>query len=162
MAVLKPLRVRAYCPKCKAATELEGKTLAGPWECPCGEKRVLPGPYGDGAEPSSGAPRPVVRCAYCGCGELYIEKDFNQGLGCLIMLAAPVIPFFLPWPYGKGLLASVLALAAIDFILYYAVVPFRSVCYACCAEHRGGAPNPGHEPYELTKAELFQEKISRI
>ena len=149
----KPLRVRAYCPRCRAATDLEGEGLCGSWRCPCGETRDLPGP---GA--ASGPPDGVARCAFCGCAHLYIEKDFHQGLGCVIMAAAPVLPWFLPMAYGKGLLVSVLSLAAIDFVLYYTVVPFRTVCYNCCAEHRGGALNPEHKPYDLSTAELFQHR----
>mgnify|MGYP001581765640 CR=1 FL=1 len=71
------------------------------------------------------------------------------------MALAPVIPIFLPFVYGKGLLISVLGLAAVDYILYYGVVPFRTVCYRCLAEHRGGPLNPGHLPHDLSTAELF-------
>lgn len=155
MASPRPLRVRAYCPRCWGACDLAGDRLRGPWSCDCGETRELAGPS-DLADAEAGR---VRRCAFCGCESLYIEKDFHQGLGCLLMVALPAgLAPLLPWPLGISLPVVLLAVTAVDACLYYAVVPFRTVCYHCCAEHRGGALNPAHAPYDLSTAELFQRR----
>lgn len=155
MGALRPLRVRAYCPRCLAASDLGGESLRGAWRCACGEGRELADPVG----PAGAASGTVQRCAFCGCEHLYVEKDFHQGLGCLLMIVLPAgVTPLLPWPLGISLPIVLLAVTAIDAVLYYAIVPFRTVCYTCCAEHRGGTLNPAHKPYDLTTAELFRKR----
>ena len=36
-------------------------------------------------------------CPICGCKDLYKKKDFNQAIGCLIILIGAI---FVPWTNG--------------------------------------------------------------
>jgi hypothetical protein len=46
--------------------------------------------------------------------------------------------------------------------LLYLVVGDVLVCYRCGAQHRGVAPSPAHQPFDLGIAERYrQERIRR-
>ena len=68
-------------------------------------------------------------CPICGCRQFYLQKDFNQALGCLIMLTGIVL---VPWTYGL----SLPFFALIDWV-FYKRIPFIAVCYKCLTEFHG-------------------------
>ena len=70
-------------------------------------------------------------CVVCQCRQFYTQKDFNQALGCLIMILGIVL---VPWTYGLSLPFFWL----IDFIMHRKVAPM-AVCYQCGCEFRGFA-----------------------
>ena len=65
-------------------------------------------------------------CPACQCSQFYISKDFNQALGCLIMLLGIVL---VPWTYG----VSLPIFALIDWLLFKRVKSMV-VCYRCASE----------------------------
>ena len=69
------------------------------------------------------------KCPVCGCTQFYLQKDFNQALGCLVMLLGIVL---VPLTYGL----SMVIFAGIDWILFRRV-PTMVVCYRCGGEFRG-------------------------
>ena len=69
------------------------------------------------------------RCPVCEARQFYIQKDFNQALGCAVMLVGIVL---VPWTYGL----SLPVFAAVDWILHKKV-PTLVVCYQCLSEFRG-------------------------
>lgn len=87
--------------------------------CPhCGEERVQLSSFN----------RDFSRCPYCLSRQFYRRKDFNQVLGCLVVLLGAVL---VPFTYGLSLPVLIL----VDFILY-SRVPDVAVCYRCGAEFR--------------------------
>lgn len=88
-------------------------------------------------------------CPFCQSKQFYRRKDFNQVLGCtLIVIGAALVPF----TYGLSLPVLVL----IDWLLYRRVTDM-AVCYSCGAEYRG----IGHIPERITgfdhhTAELYE------
>jgi hypothetical protein len=76
----------------------------------------------------------VDRCPVCLCRQFYAQKDFNQALGCLIMLAGIIL---VPFTYGL----SLPVFALIDWALYRRI-PSMVVCYRCHSEFRGIVPPP--------------------
>ena len=74
-------------------------------------------------------------CPICGGTQFWTQKDFNQLLGCSIMLVGIVL---VPWSYGL----SLPAFAGIDWLLYRKVTTM-AVCYKCASEFRG-FEIPGH------------------
>ena len=68
-------------------------------------------------------------CLFCQCRQFYLQKDFNQALGCLVMLTGIIL---VPWTYGL----SLPFVAFVDW-LFYKRVPTLVVCYRCGAEFRG-------------------------
>jgi hypothetical protein len=69
------------------------------------------------------------KCPACGCRQFYLSKDFNQLLGCLIMLTGIVL---VPWTYGL----SLPVFALVDWILHKRVAALLN-CYRCGLEFHG-------------------------
>ncbi len=90
----------------------------------------------------------VDRCAMCGCGHLYLEKDFNGYVGFAVILAAIVVSGLL-WSRHVYLSVGVLGLAALVDLVFHRLCKERTVCYRCVARYRATAPNPEHGRYEL-------------
>ena len=74
-------------------------------------------------------------CSVCQCKQFYIQKDFNQFIGCLVMLIGIIL---VPKSYGL----SLPVFALIDWLLYRKVKTMV-ICYKCGAEYRG-IPSPEH------------------
>ncbi len=119
--------------------------------CPTCESRLAR----DAGEPSRpceecGAPTPVTappegaiidRCAACGHGELYFQKDFNRTTGVALVVVGAI---FVPWTWGL----SLLGVTILDYIVWR-LVKDVIVCYRCQAVHRGYPANPALKPFDL-------------
>jgi len=68
-------------------------------------------------------------CPICQCRQFYTSKDFNQFLGCLIMLIGIVL---VPFTYGL----SLPVFALFDWILHKRLATIIN-CYKCGGEFRG-------------------------
>jgi len=68
-------------------------------------------------------------CPFCKCRQFYVQKDFNQAAGCLIMLFGIIL---VPLTYG----ISLPVFALVDWFLFRRV-PTIAVCYRCGCEFRG-------------------------
>lgn len=86
-------------------------------------------------------------CPLCQKKDFYIQRDFPQEAGCLVVLVGAV---FVPWTYGL----SLAVVAVLDFILYKSL-PNISVCYHCLAKIRGTQANPKHQPFDHHLFESF-------
>lgn len=67
-------------------------------------------------------------CPLCQCNQFYTQKDFNRGLGCLIMLVGIIL---VPFTYGL----SLPVFFGFDWLLQKRI-PTMVVCYRCGAEFR--------------------------
>ena len=145
------MRARYYCPDCLTFREhLEGDS--GPFTCAkCGrayEARL----------PESLGPAGVERCGFCGNRAFFLQKDFDQRLGCLFMALSLGLALFVGWKFGwvwftPALLASVV----VDWIVAARVRPV-TICYRCDAEYRNVALHPRHRGYDPHVAERYAEK----
>ena len=68
-------------------------------------------------------------CPACGCRQFYTSKDFNQALGCGIMLVGIIL---VPWTYGL----SLPVFALVDWLIHKNI-PNLINCYKCGSEFRG-------------------------
>ncbi|MDP6339114.1 MAG: hypothetical protein QF842_02160 [Candidatus Marinimicrobia bacterium] len=87
-------------------------------------------------------------CPVCGCKHLYRKKDFNQAVGCIIILIGALL---VPWTYGISLL--VLALA--DYLLYRRVKDSVE-CYKCKSEYINVVVQDSIKPFDHHTAELYE------
>jgi hypothetical protein len=94
--------------------------------------------------------RPVKRCAVCGDTNFFIQKDFNQKLGCAIVAVGAIL---VPWTYGLSLAVC----AAIDALLYM-WLPMVTVCYICSSRYRGIPLDPEHAKYDLVTAQTYEAR----
>jgi len=97
----------------------------------------------------AGDPPTVARCAACGNGLLYVQRDFNQKVGLAVVVVGAVLAPFTPF------YSSLIVAALVDAGLY-ALLPEITVCYRCHAHFRGFARNPAHEAFDLHLAEQYE------
>jgi hypothetical protein len=146
------LRARYYCPDCLEKRELGEPLSAGDSACArCGRPyEVRP----DGVLGPAG----VTRCLFCGNRAFFVQKDFDQRLGCLLMAVSLAVALFVGWRFGwiwftPALLASVV----VDWIVATRIGAV-TICYRCDAEYRDVPLNPRHRAYDPHVAERYAEK----
>lgn len=102
-------------------------------------------------------------CAWCGTDDLYLQKDFPQGLGLAIVIVGFAISTVF-WYYEMPIPAYVVLLASalLDMILYYRV-PDVTICYRCLGQYRGAGSNPGERfrPFDLAIGERYRQERLR-
>jgi len=145
------MRATYYCPECLTARE-HGEAESGELSCAkCGRA------YSFHPDPSA-AVGPVERCAFCGNRAFFLQKDFDQRLGCLIMGASLALALFVGWRFGWIWFTPVLlATVLIDWVVAARIRPV-TICYRCDAEYRSVAIHPRHRPYDPHVAERYAEK----
>ena len=79
------------------------------------------------------------QCPICQGRQFYLSKDFNQFLGCLVVILGII---FVPWTYGL----SLPFFALIDWLLYKKV-PAIVCCYKCGSEFRGFSIPSAFKPF---------------
>jgi hypothetical protein len=106
----------------------------------------------------------LLACPRCATTDLYVQKDFPQGLGLSIVIVGFVIStvfWYLERPVVTYLV--LLASALLDLILYYRV-PEVTICYRCLSQVRGAGSNPEGRirPFDLAIGERFRQERIRI
>jgi hypothetical protein len=145
------MRARFYCPECLAHAEHDASASGEPACVSCGHAYSVDAPGALG-------PDGVERCAFCGNRTFFLQKDFDQRLGCLIMAVSLAAALFVGWRFGwiwftPALLVSVV----VDWIVAARIRPV-TICYRCDAEYRDVPVNPKHQGYDPHLAERFAEK----
>jgi len=103
-------------------------------------------------------PEGVERCAFCGNRAFFLQKDFDQRLGCLFMAVSLALALFAGWKYGWIWFTPVLlATVVVDWIVAARVRPV-TICYRCDAEYRDVPINPRHRGYDPHVAERYAAK----
>ena len=149
------MNVTFACPNCEQTARAEFDERSSALACShCTEQRKIP----NGAVTAEG----ISRCLVCPSEELYLRKDFPQGLGVSIVvigLAASCIPWYFHNWYGT--FAILFATALIDVVLYV-VMGDMLQCYRCHAQYRG-APGPGtHGDFSLETHEKHRQQLARL
>ncbi len=145
------MRARHYCPDCLTSRDhVAGES--GEFACAKCGRRYEVKPAGDPG------PSGVERCAFCGNRAFFLQKDFDQRLGCLFLALSLGLALFVGWKLGwiwftPALLATVL----VDWIVAARVRPV-TICYRCDAEYRDVAVNPRHRGYDPHVAERYAER----
>ena len=144
------MRARFYCADCMTSRE-HGEADSGDFACgKCGRAYR--------AEPSGAAgPEGLERCVFCGNRVFFLQKDFDQRLGCLIMAVSLAAALFVGWKFGWIWFTPVLlATVVVDWIVAAKVRPV-TICYQCDAEYRDLPVHPLHKCYDPHVAERYAE-----
>ncbi len=145
------MEITSYCETCLAATRFDPKSAPAELACgKCDARRPV------SMTESIRASNVVDRCVLCGCGHLYIEKDFNGYVGFAIIVAA-IVASGIAWARNVYVSVGILGAAALVDLVFWTFSRERAVCYKCVARYRGAAPNPLHERYELGMAGRFAD-----
>ena len=128
--------------------------------CPACGREAIGGLDGRGRCRSCGAETPfeltaslrearvVDRCPRCAGDQLYVQRDFNQRAGLVVVIVGAALAPFTPY------YSSLFVAAAIDALLYL-VLPEIAICYRCGTHFRGFRRNPKHEAFDLHIAEQY-------
>lgn len=96
------------------------------------------------------------RCVVCGCRDIFVRKDFPQGLGLGLVLVAAIASVIL---FARNQLVAsivVLALAVVIDALLYRFIGKCLVCYRCRSEFRATPIDESHEPWDLAIGEKYR------
>jgi len=146
------------CPICGAVGHVSPLETAKQAECrQCGTSRPLKADALTMAQ--------VQACPWCMTTDLYIQKDFPQGLGLFIVGVGFAIStvfwyYEMPIPAYLVLVVSIL----LDLVLYH-LVGDVTICYRCLCQLRGGGSNPSgrYRPFDLAVGERYrQERIRAL
>ena len=89
------------------------------------------------------------KCPKCDCKHLYKKKDFNQFLGCLIILVGAV---FVQITYGL----SLVLLFFLDLLLYNRIKDSIE-CYKCKTEYKNVAVPKNFNNFDHHTAEIYEK-----
>jgi hypothetical protein len=147
------VRARYYCPDCLAARDFEGEEAAGVKSCEgCGKVYEMATPA------SSLTDRGLERCAFCGNRAFFLQKDFDQRLGCLLMGISLAIALYVGWQFGWIWFTPVLlASVVVDWIVAARIRPV-TICYRCDAEYRDLPVHPRHKGWDPHVGERYAER----
>ena len=143
------------CPNCGVIGQVLPVEAATEASCPqCGTSRALR------AEAISD--ERLQACPWCMTTDLYIQKDFPQGLGLFVVgvgFAISTVFWYYEMPIPAYLVLIVSAL--LDLLLYHQVGNV-TICYRCLCQLRGVGTNPDgrFRPFDLAVGERYrQERI---
>ena len=148
------MRVSVYCSECFARIE-----LPPPQEAPTGSVSC-PSQHPPVSFSHSEAVRAGLRvdvCSRCSSSALFVQKDFDQRLGCAILALGAAVALGVSWRFGGIWFVPVLlAVAAADLVLARRVAPVV-ICYQCDTEYRGVADSSAARAWDPHVAERFAE-----
>ncbi len=145
------------CSRCDAVQRIEAVESRSGVACTaCGNEKSVSSDAFEGEQ--------LRACGLCSTEDLYIQKDFPQGLGLAIVIAGFVVSSVF-WYYEKPLYtyAILLASALLDMLLFYKM-PNVTICYRCLAQYRGPGANPGgrFHPFDLAVGERYRQERIRV
>jgi hypothetical protein len=144
------------CPNCRAVGAIANIEATPEAACAqCANRRTLrPGAFADDG---------LRSCTWCGSDDLYLQKDFPQGLGLAIVIVGFAISTVF-WYYEMPIPAYIVLLASalLDMVLYYHV-PDVTICYRCHGQYRGkGAKPEGRfRAFDLAIGERYRQERLR-
>lgn len=145
------MRARRYCPSCLETRE-HADTDGGGFSC--GRCSAPYAVHFEGTAPNG----QIERCAFCGNRAFFVQKDFDQRLGCLLMAISLGLALFAGWKFGWIWFTPVLlASVVVDWIVARRIGAV-TICYRCDAEYRDLPLNPRHRSYDPHVAERYAER----
>lgn len=149
------IRARFECPACKIDSSQVGIEPDGTMRCEhCDWTKPV-------VERSLEGER-LFRCPLCGTDEMYVQKDFPERVGLLIVVSGVVIASIFWYNYSWiGAIGTLVVFGVIDWILFHTRKEV-TVCYRCLSQFRDMDVNPEHKAHDLAIGERFrQERIRK-
>ena len=145
------------CPSCHAVGRVRDVEKSAGAACAgCGKAREL--------RPEAVTAEGLRACPWCATEELYVQKDFPQGLGLAIVVAGFAVSTYY-WYHDRPLpaLSVLLVSALVDMALFY-LVPDVTICYRCLSQCRGAGANPGgrFRAFDLAVGERYRQERLRV
>jgi len=152
-----PLEVTFECPKCGQVSHHSPIETAAVVRCRgCGnEREVRSDSFGEEG---------LRKCPLSATEDLYVQKDFPQGLGLAIVIAGFAVSTVF-WYYDRPVPAlGVLLLSALADMALFHIVPDVTICYRCLSQYRGVGSNPEKrfKPFDLAIGERYRQERIRV
>jgi hypothetical protein len=145
------MKIRRYCPRCLRRIDLPEAAAADGACLKCSE------PWTFRPTPAEAGENRIDRCGFCGNRAFFVQRDFDQRIGCAIMAASLAAAVTVGWKFGWIYFTPVLlATVLVDWVISVKVRPV-TICYRCDTEYRAVAENPRHRPYDAHIAERYAE-----
>lgn len=149
------MHVRFACPRCDQTSCAEvpnGATAVGCRQCHA-QLELPSGAFEDGR---------LARCLVCPGTDLFVRKDFPQGLGAAIVVfgfAASCLTWYYYWIYFTF---GILFATALADVVLYVLIGEVVVCYRCGAQYRQLGPAGQHRPFDLVTHERHRQQAARL
>jgi hypothetical protein len=146
------MQIRFHCPTDRCVAIIEYQPLedcSGIIRCPrCGADHKIK------TTDSMQQGKLVDRCAVCGGQEMFVRKDFPQGVGLAIVIVFGIASIYF---FRTNVVISwaILASAVLIDLFIYAFIGRVTTCYACRAEYRGCQIRPEHRGFDLATSEKY-------
>src|SRR5450759_77431 len=148
------MRVSVYCAECLARMELPSPLDAGTGSVSCPSKHP---PVSFSHSEAVKAGSRVDCCSRCSSSALFVQKDFDQRLGCAILAAGAAVSLGVSWRCGGiWFVPALLVVVAADVVLARRVKPVV-ICYQCDTEYREVPDLSAARDYDPHVAERFAE-----
>ena len=144
------------CPNCGAVGHVSPVETSAQAACGhCGMVRAL--------RHEAVATGQLQACPWCMTTDLYIQKDFPQGLGLFIVgvgFAISTVFWYYEMPISAYLVLIVSML--LDLVMYH-VVGDVTICYRCLSQLRGDGTNPDnrYRSFDLASGERYRQERMR-
>ena len=148
------MRVSVYCGACLARLPLPDPAGDEAGSIGCANAHE---PVSYAHSESVRAGRRVDACSRCGATAFFVQRDFDQRVGCAILAGGAALALVVSWRFGGVWFVPVLlAFAAADLVVARRVGAVV-ICYRCDTEYRD-VPEPGtYKPYDPHVAERHAE-----
>ena len=147
------ISAKCECPEWKNMLEAPDFSRATSADCPCGwHSTIAPGAIVD---------QQLVRCPICGTEEMYVQKDFPERVGVLVVVSAVVLATVAWYYYSPTMTFAVLFLFGVADWIFFRTRPEVTICYRCLSQFRGVKENPNHRAFDLGVNERFRQERMR-
>jgi hypothetical protein len=147
------ISAKCECPECNNTLEAPDFARATSADCPCG--------WHSSISPEAIAEGKLIRCPICGTEEMYVQKDFPERVGVLVVVAAVVLAT-IAWAYYSPLWTfGILFLFGVADWIFFRTRPEVTICYRCLSQFRGVRENEAHRAFDLGVNERFRQERMR-
>ncbi|HQQ76969.1 MAG TPA: hypothetical protein PLB01_06410 [Thermoanaerobaculia bacterium] len=150
------MRIAVYCSDCMERLELPPPSDSASGEVSCSSpSRKSSISFSHSPVVISG--EKIDSCSRCKSTAFYVQKDFDQRVGCAVLALGAALALLAAWKLGGVWLVPVLLVfAALDFVLARRVPPVV-ICYRCDTEYRDVPDAGSYKPYDPHVAERDAE-----
>jgi hypothetical protein len=142
------MRARRYCPHCLTIREHGMADARTYWCGKCGDTYAA---RFDGFTPAGS----IARCAFCWNSAFFVQRDFDQRIGCIVLALTLILALLVGFTYGWIWFTPVLLVTALVDWLLARRIGTVTICYQCDAEYRDLPRNARHRSYDPHVAERY-------
>lgn len=142
------MKVSVYCAECLTRIAVPILDPSGEVTCPNGHR-----PISFSHSEAVRKDERVDRCSRCATTAFYVQKDFDQRAGCLLLALGAGLALVISKVFGGVWFVPALLVFAFVDLLVARRVGSVVICYRCDSEYRDVPRAASYEPYDPHIAE---------